>query len=226
MNNNQEKNIFEKPNNINLERKFNQKNIINKTKFRIENINTPKDEDDYIITPDNPIKADIQPKNIYQEKEANLANINIQKNQNNNIKEDPKMEVYKITPGKSVREEIGENPYVKKESETPSGDYIIPKLNSICLDFKSNPYKEKIIIPQESSNYHLKKNNNKPIQNKLNNHNHGNNDKINMITKNRINSARKPKYINTNNINDINDGNKKPLEKQNNKYLYDYIQYI
>ena len=198
-NNNQEKNIFEKPNN--------QKNIINNTKFRIENINTPKDEDDYIITPDNPIKADIQPKNIYQEKKDNLAINNIQ---NNNIQENHKKEVYKITPGKSVREEIGENPYVEKESETPTGEYIIPKLNSICLDFKSNPYKEKIIIPQESSNYHLTKNNKKPIQNKFNNHNYGNNDKTNMITKNRKNSARKPEYINTNNI---NDRNKKPLGK-------------
>jgi hypothetical protein len=115
------------------------------------------------------------------------------------------MEIYKITPGQSVREEIDENPYVKKEPETPTGEYIIPKQNSICLDFKSNPYKDKIVIPQESANYHLNKNNNK-----LNNHIYVNNDKTNMMQKNRINDKRKPNNINTNNINERNN---KPLGK-------------
>ena len=158
----------------------------------------------------NPIKTDFQPKNIYQEKKNTLAINNIQRNPNNNINSNPKMEVYKITPGQSIREEINENPYVKKESETPTGDYIIPKQNSICLDFKSNPYNEKRIVkPQKKINYHVKNNNNQPNQNKIYNHNYGNN-KTNMTQKNRINGIRKPRYINTNNINDYN---KKPLGK-------------
>jgi hypothetical protein len=159
----------------------------------------------YLITPDKPFKADIQPKNIYQGNKPTLVFNNIQKNQNNNIKGNAKMEIYKITPGQSVREEIDENPYVKKEPETPTGEYIIPKQNSICLDFKSNPYKDKIVIPQESANYHLNKNNNK-----LNNHIYVNNDKTNMMQKNRINDKRKPNNINTNNINERNN---KPLGK-------------
>lgn len=154
----------------------------------------------------NPIKTDFQPKNIYQEKKNTLAINNIQRNPNNNINNNPKMEVYKITPGQSIREEINENPYIKKESETPTGDYIIPKQNSICLDFKSNPYNEKRI---EKINYHVKNNNNQPDQNKIYNHNYGNNE-TNMRQKNRINGIRKPRYINTNNINDYN---KKPLGK-------------
>ena len=158
----------------------------------------------------NPIKTDFQPKNIYQEKKNTLAINNIQRNPNNNINSNPKMEVYKITPGQSIREEINENPYVKKESETPTGDYIIPKQNSICLDFKSNPYNEKRIVkPQKKINYHVKNNNNQPNQNKIYNHNYGNNE-TNMTQKNRINGIRKPRYINTNNINDYN---KKPLGK-------------
>ena len=154
----------------------------------------------------NPIKTDFQPKNIYQEKKNTLAINNIQRNPNNNINNNPKMEVYKITPGQSIREEINENPYVKKELETPTGDYVIPKQNSICLDFKSNPYNEKRI---EKINYHVKNNNNQPDQNKIYNHNYGNNE-TNMRQKNRINGIRKPRYINTNNINDYN---KKPLGK-------------
>ena len=158
----------------------------------------------------NPIKTDFQPKNIYQEKKNTLAINNIQRNPNNNINSNPKMEVYKITPGQSIREEINENPYVKKESETPTGDYIIPKQNSICLDFKSNPYNEKRIVkPQKKINYHVKNNNNQPNQNKIYNHNYGNNE-TNKTQKNRINGIRKPRYINTNNINDYN---KKPLGK-------------
>ena len=154
----------------------------------------------------NPIKTDFQPKNIYQEKKTTLAINNIQRNPNNNISNNPKMEIYKITPGQSIREEINENPYVKKELETPTGDYVIPKQNSICLDFKSNPYNEKRI---EKINYHVKNNNNQPDQNKIYNHNYGNNE-TNMRQKNRINGIRKPRYINTNNINDYN---KKPLGK-------------
>ena len=158
----------------------------------------------------NPIKTDFQPKNIYQEKKNTLAINNIQRNPNNNINNNPKMEVYKITPGQSIREEINENPYIKKESETPTGDYIIPKQNSICLDFKSNPYNEKRIVnPQEKINYHVQNNNNQPNQNKIYNLNYGNNES-NMTQKNRINGIRKPRYINTNNINDYN---KKPLGK-------------
>jgi len=158
----------------------------------------------------NPIKTDFQPKNIYQEKKTTLAINNIQRNPNNNISNNPKMEIYKITPGQSIREEINENPYVKKELETPTGDYVIPKQNSICLDFKSNPYNEKRIVnPQEKINYHVQNNNNQPNQNKIYNLNYGNNES-NMTQKNRINGIRKPRYINTNNINDYN---KKPLGK-------------
>ena len=211
MNKKHEKNIYENPNNININqpRQISQKNNINNIKFTREKINTPKNEDDYIITPDNPIKTDFQPKNIYQEKKTTLEINNIQRN-NNNISNDPKIEIYKITPEKSIREEINENPYIKKESETPSGDYIIPKQNSICPDFKSNPYNEKNIInPQEETNYHVQKNNNRPNQNKLNSHNYGNNE-TNMIQKNNINGAKEPRYINANNI---NDSNKKPLGK-------------
>ena len=158
----------------------------------------------------NPIKTDFQPKNIYQEKKTTLAINNIQRNPNNNISNNPKMEIYKITPGQSIREEINENPYVKKELETPTGDYVIPKQNSICLDFKSNPYNEKRIVnPQEKINFHVQNNNNQPNQNKIYNLNYGNNES-NMTQKNRINGIRKPRYINTNNINDYN---KKPLGK-------------
>ena len=216
LNNNQDKNIYEKTKSNNQPKVINygnQDNCTNNSKFTNDISNNPKDQNDYIISSDKQIKNNIQAKYNYQEKKPTSEINKIQKNQNNNIKSNTKIEVYKITPGQSIREEINENPYIQKETETPTGYYIIPKQSSINLDINSNPYNEKkIVIPKEVANYHPQNNINQPNQNKINRHNYENNNNTNtnIIQKNRINDVRKTRYIKTNNINDCN---KKPFGK-------------
>lgn len=65
-------------------------------------------------------------------KQNNFPIQNTQNNQNKNV--------YILTPGQSIREELN-NPYKEpeEEKETP-GRYFIPTQDSVCADLKNNPY--------------------------------------------------------------------------------------
>lgn len=93
----------------------------------------------------------VQPLNNNNPEVKKQNNYPIQNTQNNQNKN-----VYILTPGQSIREELN-NPYKEpeEEKETP-GRYFIPTQDSVCADLKNNPYEpKKIETPHGPTNYYL-----------------------------------------------------------------------
>ena len=162
--NGQAKNIYAEPE---VNSQPNQANFGNN---QFNNINNNYEKKVYQITPCDSVNPTIKPKNIYQEQNLNQMNQRVQPlNNNNNLKvkkqnnfpiqntqNNQNKNVYILTPGQSIREELN-NPYKEpeEEKETP-GRYFIPTQDSVCADLKNNPYgPKKMDTPHGPTNYYL-----------------------------------------------------------------------